>query len=52
MSSLVPVDASSGLALPSHYRRFFFKMFTFVDPMSSQPMKEQVMIESIDDKLI
>ncbi|TNN55333.1 Zona pellucida sperm-binding protein 4 [Liparis tanakae] len=44
LSSLVPVDASSGLALPSHFRRFYFKMFTFVDPMSFQPMKEQVLL--------
>ncbi|XP_068458566.1 zona pellucida sperm-binding protein 4-like [Clinocottus analis] len=44
LSSLVPVGPSSGLDLPSHYRRFFFKMFTFVDPNSMQPMKEQVYI--------
>ncbi|KAM9854746.1 zona pellucida sperm-binding protein 4-like [Aulostomus maculatus] len=30
MTSLVPVDASSGLAFPTHHRRFVFKMFTFV----------------------
>uniref|UniRef100_A0A3Q0RAV9 Zona pellucida sperm-binding protein 4 n=1 Tax=Amphilophus citrinellus TaxID=61819 RepID=A0A3Q0RAV9_AMPCI len=30
LSSLVPVGPSSGLQFPSHYRRFFFKMFTFV----------------------
>uniref|UniRef100_A0A8C2XRB0 Zona pellucida sperm-binding protein 4 n=1 Tax=Cyclopterus lumpus TaxID=8103 RepID=A0A8C2XRB0_CYCLU len=44
LSSLVPVGAFSGLDFPSHYRRFIFKMFTFVDPTSSQPMKEQVYI--------
>uniref|UniRef100_A0A3B4EVJ6 Zona pellucida sperm-binding protein 4 n=1 Tax=Pundamilia nyererei TaxID=303518 RepID=A0A3B4EVJ6_9CICH len=30
LSSLVPVSANSGLDFPSHYRRFVFKMFTFV----------------------
>ncbi|XP_044213651.1 zona pellucida sperm-binding protein 4-like [Thunnus albacares] len=44
LSSLVPVDASSGLDFPSHYRRFLFKMFTFVDPGSLTPMREQVYI--------
>uniref|UniRef100_A0A3B4UZJ0 Zona pellucida sperm-binding protein 4 n=1 Tax=Seriola dumerili TaxID=41447 RepID=A0A3B4UZJ0_SERDU len=42
LSSLVPVS-HSGLAFPSHYRRFLFKMFTFVDPSSLVPLKEQVM---------
>ncbi|XP_070764094.1 zona pellucida sperm-binding protein 4-like [Enoplosus armatus] len=42
MSSLVPVGPSSGLDFPSHYRRFIFKMFTFVDPNSMEPLKEQV----------
>ncbi|XP_019129163.2 zona pellucida sperm-binding protein 4 [Larimichthys crocea] len=44
LSSLVPVDSSSGLYFPSHYRRFVFKMFTFVDPTSMEPMREQVYI--------
>uniref|UniRef100_A0A8C2XRG4 Zona pellucida sperm-binding protein 4 n=1 Tax=Cyclopterus lumpus TaxID=8103 RepID=A0A8C2XRG4_CYCLU len=44
LSSLVPVGHSSGLNLPSHYRRFFFKMFTFVDSKSLEPMREQVYI--------
>uniref|UniRef100_A0A3B4UXJ9 Zona pellucida sperm-binding protein 4 n=1 Tax=Seriola dumerili TaxID=41447 RepID=A0A3B4UXJ9_SERDU len=43
LSSLVPVS-HSGLAFPSHYRRFLFKMFTFVDPSSLVPLKEQVYI--------
>lgn len=30
LTSLVPVGASSGLAYPTHRRRFIFKMFTFV----------------------
>lgn len=48
LTSLIPVVSSSGLDFPSHYRRFLFKMFTFVDPNSKQPLKEQVMIKSID----
>nr|XP_033491371.1 zona pellucida sperm-binding protein 4-like isoform X2 [Epinephelus lanceolatus] len=44
LSSLVPVGLSSGLDFPSHYRRFIFKMFTFVDTNSMEPMKEQVYI--------
>ncbi|XP_049928423.1 uncharacterized protein LOC126407500 isoform X31 [Epinephelus moara] len=44
LSSLVPVGLSSGLGFPSHYRRFIFKMFTFVDTNSMEPMKEQVYI--------
>ncbi|KAM7396546.1 hypothetical protein PAMP_019579 [Pampus punctatissimus] len=44
LSSLVPVGSSSGLNFPSHYRRFLFKMFTFVEPSSLTPMKEQVYI--------
>uniref|UniRef100_A0A8C2XH48 Zona pellucida sperm-binding protein 4 n=1 Tax=Cyclopterus lumpus TaxID=8103 RepID=A0A8C2XH48_CYCLU len=44
LSSLVPVGAFSGLDFPSHYRRFLFKMFTFVDPTSVTPMREQVYI--------
>ncbi|XP_029380649.1 zona pellucida sperm-binding protein 4-like [Echeneis naucrates] len=31
MTTVVPVDASSGLHFPSHYKRFIVKMFTFVD---------------------
>ncbi|KAI3371430.1 hypothetical protein L3Q82_024033, partial [Scortum barcoo] len=44
LSSLVPVSPSSGLDFPGHYRRFMFKMFTFVNPSSIKPMKEQVYI--------
>ncbi|XP_040894128.1 zona pellucida sperm-binding protein 1-like [Toxotes jaculatrix] len=44
LSALVPVGPSSGLDFPSHYRRFIFKMFTFVDPSSLVPLKEQVYI--------
>lgn len=44
LSSLVPVGPSSGVEFPSHHRRFIFKMFTFVDPNSMEPLKEQVYI--------
>ncbi|XP_048860856.1 zona pellucida sperm-binding protein 4-like isoform X2 [Brienomyrus brachyistius] len=35
-TTLVPVDASSGLPFPTHYKRFIVKMFTFVDPASQR----------------
>ncbi|XP_072556720.1 zona pellucida sperm-binding protein 4-like [Paramormyrops kingsleyae] len=35
-TTLVPVDGSSGLPFPTHYKRFIVKMFTFVDPASQQ----------------
>ncbi|XP_072544759.1 zona pellucida sperm-binding protein 4-like [Salminus brasiliensis] len=44
LTTLVPVDGSSGLPYPSHYKRFVFKMFTFVDPASMAPLKERVFI--------
>ncbi|XP_054475403.1 zona pellucida sperm-binding protein 4-like [Anoplopoma fimbria] len=44
LSSLVSVGPSSGLDFPSHYRRFLFKMFTFVDPNSMVPLKEELYI--------
>ncbi|KAM4733649.1 zona pellucida sperm-binding protein 4-like [Anableps anableps] len=44
LSTLVPVDASSGLDFPTHFRRFIFKMFTFVDTNSMDPLKEHVYI--------
>lgn len=50
LSSLVPVGPSSGLDFPSHYRRFIFKMFTFVDPNSMEPLREQVINTSTDEK--
>ncbi|XP_037109201.1 uncharacterized protein LOC119123915 isoform X1 [Syngnathus acus] len=43
-STLVPVGSHSGVDFPSHYRRFIFQMFTFVDPNSLEPQKEQVYI--------
>ncbi|KAJ4937601.1 hypothetical protein JOQ06_002234 [Pogonophryne albipinna] len=44
LSELVPVGPSSGLQCPSHFRRFIFKMFTFVNPNSMEPLSEQVFI--------
>ncbi|XP_054631690.1 zona pellucida sperm-binding protein 4-like [Dunckerocampus dactyliophorus] len=44
MTTLVPVGPDSGLVFLSHYKRFIFKMFTFVDPSSLVPQKEHVYI--------
>ncbi|XP_077451331.1 zona pellucida sperm-binding protein 4-like [Stigmatopora argus] len=46
-TTVVPVDASSGLEYPSHHRRFFFRMFSFVstrpaDPSKGGPAQQQV----------
>ncbi|KAG9338382.1 hypothetical protein JZ751_025786, partial [Albula glossodonta] len=43
LTTLVPVDGSSGLQYPTHYKRFFFQMFTFVDD-SQAPQRESVYI--------
>ncbi|CAL8295461.1 unnamed protein product [Boreogadus saida] len=43
LSTLIPISPSSGLPFPSHYKRFIFQMFTFVDQDMS-PLKEQVYI--------
>uniref|UniRef100_A0A8C7HRC8 Zona pellucida sperm-binding protein 4 n=1 Tax=Oncorhynchus kisutch TaxID=8019 RepID=A0A8C7HRC8_ONCKI len=37
----IPVEASSGLSFPTHYRRFVLKMFTFVDSTSMSPLRER-----------
>ncbi|XP_048849973.1 zona pellucida sperm-binding protein 4-like isoform X4 [Brienomyrus brachyistius] len=34
LTTLVPVDSSSGLPFPAHYKRFIVQMFTFVDSTS------------------
>ncbi|XP_060891076.1 zona pellucida sperm-binding protein 4-like [Labrus mixtus] len=44
LSSLVPVGPHSGVDFPSHYRRFIFKMFTFVNKESMEQLREQVYI--------
>ncbi|KAJ8352619.1 hypothetical protein SKAU_G00240950 [Synaphobranchus kaupii] len=43
-TTLVPVDGTSGLPFPTHYKRFMVQMFTFVDPASSIPLNEMVFI--------
>uniref|UniRef100_A0A8C6MAK6 Zona pellucida sperm-binding protein 4 n=1 Tax=Nothobranchius furzeri TaxID=105023 RepID=A0A8C6MAK6_NOTFU len=49
LSALVPVDASSGVQYPTHYRRFIFKMFTFVDQSTMEPLQENVYIHCSTD---
>ncbi|KPP76117.1 zona radiata structural protein-like, partial [Scleropages formosus] len=44
LTTLVPVDGSSGLSFPTHYKRFIFKMFTFVDPASLHHLEQKVLI--------
>ncbi|KAI4889816.1 hypothetical protein NFI96_032471 [Prochilodus magdalenae] len=44
LTTPIPVDGSSGLQFPSHYKRFVLKMFTFVDPASMAPLHERVYI--------
>ncbi|XP_051510306.1 zona pellucida sperm-binding protein 4-like [Myxocyprinus asiaticus] len=44
LTTLVPVDGSSGLQFPTHYKRFIVKMFTFVDPASLAPLQGMVFI--------
>ncbi|KAJ8371868.1 hypothetical protein AAFF_G00299060 [Aldrovandia affinis] len=43
LTTIVPVDHSSGLQNPTHYKRFIIQMFTFVD-VSLLPQKETVFI--------
>ncbi|KAL7872164.1 hypothetical protein SRHO_G00071470 [Serrasalmus rhombeus] len=44
LTTLIPVDGSSGLQFPSHYKRFVLKMFTFVDSTFWAPLQERVYI--------
>ncbi|KAJ8281768.1 hypothetical protein COCON_G00042870 [Conger conger] len=43
-TTLLPVDGSSGLPFPTHYKRFIVQMFTFVDSVSHARLKEMVFI--------
>ncbi|KAG2466336.1 ZP4 protein, partial [Polypterus senegalus] len=42
LTSLVTVDSTSGVDYPSHYKRFVFEMFAFVDPVAQQALAEKV----------
>ncbi|XP_039608303.1 zona pellucida sperm-binding protein 4-like isoform X1 [Polypterus senegalus] len=44
LTSLVTVDGTSGVAYPSHYKRFVFEMFAFVDPVAQQALAEKIFI--------
>ncbi|KAL7887903.1 hypothetical protein AOLI_G00028770 [Acnodon oligacanthus] len=41
LTTPIPVDGSSGLQFPSHYKRFVLKMFTFVDHDSMAHLQEK-----------
>lgn len=42
LTTVVPVDGSSGLQYPTHHKRFVIKMFTFVDPNDFFPQQDRV----------
>ncbi|XP_071232544.1 zona pellucida sperm-binding protein 4-like [Salvelinus alpinus] len=44
LTNVIPVDGSSGLEFLTHYKRFAFKMFTFVDADTLAPLKDRVFI--------
>ncbi|KAG7321539.1 hypothetical protein KOW79_014397 [Hemibagrus wyckioides] len=44
LTRLIPVNGTSRLAYPTHYRRFVLKMFTFVDKTSMAPLQETLYI--------
>lgn len=56
-TKVVPVDASSGLQYPNHYKRFTFKMFAFVDKNSMNVQRDTVQVkyeqsaDEVSDKL-
>ncbi|KAK2895270.1 zona pellucida sperm-binding protein 4-like [Channa argus] len=44
LTTVVPVDGSSGLLYPTHYKRFTVQMFAFVDPKTFTPQRDTVFI--------
>ncbi|XP_076158626.1 zona pellucida glycoprotein 2, like 2 [Alosa pseudoharengus] len=42
LTTVVPVDVSSGLPYPTHHKRFVVKMFTFVEQESLLPLQQMV----------
>uniref|UniRef100_A0A8C6TIJ1 Zona pellucida sperm-binding protein 4 n=1 Tax=Neogobius melanostomus TaxID=47308 RepID=A0A8C6TIJ1_9GOBI len=44
LTKVVPVDVNSGLAYPTHYKRFVVEMFTFVDQTTYAPRQDTVYI--------
>uniref|UniRef100_A0A3Q3XEU5 Zona pellucida sperm-binding protein 4 n=1 Tax=Mola mola TaxID=94237 RepID=A0A3Q3XEU5_MOLML len=50
MTSLVEIHPSSGVEFPGHHRRFFFKMFSFVDTSVMEPTRQQVMNGSHEEQ--
>ncbi|XP_029930442.1 zona pellucida sperm-binding protein 4-like [Myripristis murdjan] len=44
LTRVIPVDGSSGLPYPMHYKRFVVKMFTFVHQETFAPQKDTVFI--------
>lgn len=42
LSTVVPVDGSSGLRYPTHHKRFIVKMFTFVAQNTFTPQEDTV----------
>ncbi|KAM8728302.1 zona pellucida sperm-binding protein 4-like isoform 1-T1 [Acanthopagrus schlegelii] len=44
LTTVLPVDGSSGLPYPTHHKRFAVKMFTFVDQNTFTPQKDTIFI--------
>ncbi|XP_074507404.1 zona pellucida sperm-binding protein 4-like isoform X1 [Sebastes fasciatus] len=44
LTTVVPVDGSSGLQYPTHHKRLIVKMFTFVDQNTFTPRQDAVFI--------